>query len=234
MTKPRRHSAENGSHAMTMGTKAHQRAAPRLYLVTPPIGNPADVADDLAYDLANGLADALNATDIAAVLLRLGAGDAAVQLERIKALRILIQSNGAALILDGHAALAAAAEADGAHLTGIDAFKAAAPTLKPARIAGCGGLATRHDAMLAGESGADYVMFGEPDTSGRRPSFDAVLDRVEWWTEIFALPCVAFAGNLGEVEQLARANAEFVAVGDDIWRNARTMVDAINFAEPVR
>ena len=91
-------------------------------------------------------------TDIAAVLLRLAAGDEAAQLARIKALRILIQSNGAALLLDGHAELAARAETDGAHLTGIDAFKAAAPALKPARIAGCGGLKTRHDAMLAGES----------------------------------------------------------------------------------
>jgi thiamine-phosphate pyrophosphorylase len=227
MTEHRRHSAENGPHAVSMGTKGHQRVAPRLYLVTPPVGNPADVAD--------GLADALNATDIAAVLLRLADGDEAAQLERIKALRILIQSNGAALLLDGHAALVAPAEADGAHLTGIDAFKAAAPMLKPARIAGCGGLVTRHDAMLAAESGADYAMFGEPDATGRRPSFDAVVERVAWWTEIFQVPCVAFAGNLGEVEQLARVNAEFVAVGDAIWRNARSMADAVNLtAEPVR
>jgi thiamine-phosphate pyrophosphorylase len=127
------------------------------------------------------------------------------------------------------------AEADGAHLTGIDAFKAASPALKPARIAGCGGLATRHDAMLAGESGADYVMFGEPDTTGRRPSFEAVLERVAWWTEIFEVPCVAFACNLAEVEQLARANAEFVAVTDEIWRSPRKMIDAINLtAEAVR
>ena len=38
--------------------------------------------------------------------------------------------------------------------------------LKPERIVGVGGLATRHDAMLAAEQGADYVMFGEPDQVG--------------------------------------------------------------------
>jgi thiamine-phosphate pyrophosphorylase len=210
-----------------MGTRANQRVAPRLYLVTPPVGNPADIAE--------GLAKALNATDIAAVLLRLADGDDATQLERIKALRILIQSNGAALILDGHAALVAPGEVDGAHLAGVEAFKAAAPMLKPARIAGCGGLATRHDAMLAGESGADYVMLGEPDASGRRPSFEAVLERVAWWTEIFEVPCVAYAGSLAEVEQLARAHAEFVAVTDEIWQSPRKMLDAINLAaEAVR
>ena len=203
------------------------RVAPRLYLVTPPVERPDDVA--------HGLAAALNATEIAAVLLRLAPGDAATQLDRIKALRILIQSNGAALILDGQADLVAPSEADGAHLTGIEAFRAAAAKLKPTRIAGCGGLSSRHDAMLAGESGADYVMFGEPDAAGRRPSLDAVVERVSWWVEIFEVPCVAFAGNLGEIDKLARANAEFVAVADDIWRDPRSMVDAINLtAEPVR
>jgi thiamine-phosphate pyrophosphorylase len=203
------------------------RALPRLYLVTPPV----ERADDVAHPLA----DALNAAEIAAVLLRLAPADEVTQRERIKALRILVQSNGAALILDGHADLAAPCEADGAHLTGIDAFKATAAKLKPARIAGCGGLTSRHEAMLAGESGADYVMFGEPDADGRRPSLEAVLERVAWWSGIFEVPCVAFAGNLGEMEQLARANPEFVAVADDIWRNPRSMVDAINLAaEPVR
>ena len=230
MNDHRRHSAEKGSHAVSMGTdRAMQRAAPRLYLVTPPVSDPDAVADDLA--------DALNATDIAAVLLRLADGDDAEQLDRIKALRILIQSNGAALLLDGHAALVARAEADGAHLTGIEAFTAAAASLKPARIAGCGGLATRHDAMLAAESGADYVMFGEPDADGRRPSFEAVLERVEWWAEVLVIPCVAYAADLDDVEAFAQAGAEFVAIDESVWRSARDFAAAakrLSVAEPVR
>ena len=69
-------------------------------------------------------------------------------------------------MLDGQAEIAARAGADGAHLTGIEAFMAAVESLKPARIAGCGGLSSRDDAMLAGERGADYVMFGEPKPDG--------------------------------------------------------------------
>ena len=231
MNDHRRHSAENGSHAVGMGTSGKavsQRAAPRLYLVTPPVGDPDAVANDLA--------DALNAADIAAVLLRLADGDEAAQLDRIKALRILIQSNGAALLLDGHAGLAARADVDGAHLTGIDAFLAAAPSLKPARIAGCGGLNTRHDAMRAGESGADYVMFGEPDTNGRKPSFDAVLERVEWWADVLTIPCVAYAASLDEAEALAAAGADFIAVGENVWRDVRAVAVAANLgvAEPAR
>ncbi|HKS65167.1 MAG TPA: thiamine phosphate synthase [Xanthobacteraceae bacterium] len=211
-----------------MGTARDEtRAAPRLYLVTPPVADPDAVANDLA--------DALNATDIAAVLLRLAEGDESAQLDRIKALRILIQSNGAALLLDGHAELCARGETDGAHLTGIDAFTAAAPALKPARIAGCGGLNTRHDAMLAGEAGADYVMFGEPDTGGRRPSFDAILERVEWWAQTLTIPCVAYAASLDEGEALAAAGADFIALGENVWRDARAVAAAASLGtDPVR
>src|SRR5882724_4878671 len=141
-----------------------RRPVPRLYLVTPQ--DPAGLADQLAQ--------ALDAADVAAVLLRLPQADERTQVNHAKALAPTVQDKGAALILDGHPDLAARAGADGAHLSGIDALRDALATLKPARIAGCGGLETRHDAMLAAEAGADYVMFGEPDENGNRPSFDAI------------------------------------------------------------
>ena len=221
MSPDRRHSAEMGPHASRMGTA-------RLYLLTPPLGDAGAIADG---SLANDLADALNAADIAAVLVRFEDGDDAALLER---LRILIQSNGAALLLDGHAGLVARAECDGAHLRGTDALQAAMPSLKPKYIAGCGGLGTRHDAMLAGESGADYVMFGEPN--GRRPGFDAVLERVAWWTEIFQVPCVGYAANVDEVEALAQAGADFVAIDEAVWRSPASLRAAAErlAAEPVR
>ena len=112
----RRHSAEKGSHANAM-SMASRREGPRLYLVTPPLGEPGAIADDLAA--------ALNAADIAAVLLRLADGEEREVIARVEALRILIQSNGAALLLDGHPALVARTQADGAHLNGTDALKAA-------------------------------------------------------------------------------------------------------------
>jgi thiamine-phosphate pyrophosphorylase len=94
-------------------------------------------------------------------------------------------------------------------------------TLKPARIAGCGRLATRHDAMVAAEAGADYVMFGEPDAAGRRPAFEAVAERVAWWAELFETPCVGFAASLEELEPLAAAGADFIALGDFIFADGR-------------
>ena len=223
----RRHSAEKGLHAKAM-TMASRRESPRLYLVTPPLGDPGAIADDLA--------SALNAADIAAVLLRLADGEERESIARIEALRILIQSNGAALLLDGHPKLVAQTQADGAHLTGVDVLKAALPGLKPNFIAGCGGLASRHEAMLAGETGADYVMFGEPDRDGHRPRFEAVLERVAWWAEVMTIPCVGYAGRLEDIAPLVQAGAEFVAIGEDIWRGQmRAAIDALTrVPEPVR
>jgi thiamine-phosphate pyrophosphorylase len=122
-----------------------------------------------------------------------------------------VQERGAALLLEGHPELVSRSGADGAHLTGADGVREFIGELKPERIAGVGGLASRHDAMLAAESGADYVMFGEPDRVGKRPAFEAVHERVAWWTEVFEVPCVAYAATFDEVSELAAA--EFVAVG---------------------
>src|SRR5262249_52362723 len=79
----------------------------------------------------------------------------------------------------------------------------------------------RHDAMVAAEAGADYVMFGEPDAAGRRPAFDAVAERVAWWAQLFEVPCVGFAASLEELEPLAAAGADFIALGDCIFADAR-------------
>jgi thiamine-phosphate pyrophosphorylase len=152
-------------------------------------------------------------------------------ISRVKALAPAIQGKGAALLLDGHVDLVARAGADGAHLTGIEALKEALPSLKPDRIAGVGGLATRHDSMAAGELGADYVLFGEPDASGQRPSVDAVCERLQWWDELFEPPCVGFAGAPGEVGEFAAAGADFVLVGDFIWADPRGAEAALIEAE---
>jgi thiamine-phosphate pyrophosphorylase len=182
---------------------------PRLYLVTPRLDDTAAFAAALDPVLAAG--------DIAAVLLHLGDTGERALIDRAKAVAAVVQRRDIAVLIDGRPELVARAGADGAHLTGIEAFQAAVNMLKPDRIAGAGGLRSRHDAMLAGEAGADYVMFGEPDLGGNRPPFEAVLERVEWWAEVFQAPCVGYAAAADEVGPLARAGADFVALGEWIW-----------------
>jgi thiamine-phosphate pyrophosphorylase len=194
------------------------RPAPRLYLVTPPLGDPQGLLPDLARAFA--------AADIAAVLLRLSASDDRTLINRIKAIAGPVQDAGAALLLDGHPDLVARGGADGAHLTGIGPFNDALATLKPDRIAGAGGLASRHDAMLAAEAGADYVMFGEPIDGDERPAAGAIEERVAWWAEVFEAPCVGFAGAIGEVAPLVAAGADFIAL-DFVWTDPRGIATAL-------
>jgi thiamine-phosphate pyrophosphorylase len=196
---------------------------PRLYLATP-------VVDDPALLMAS-LPGLLAAADVAAVLLRLKPTDQRTMISRVKTLAPVIQDGGAALLLDGHVELVARAGADGAHLTGIEAMEDAMPTLKPDRIAGVGGLATRHDSMAAGEAGADYVLFGEPDAQGQRPSVEAIAERLQWWAELFEPPCVGFAASREEAHEFAAAGADFVLVGDFIWNDKRGAKAALVEAE---
>jgi len=192
---------------------APPRPVPRLYLATPEVDDPSS--------LIAGLPGLLASADVAAVLVRLKPTDQRTMISRIKALAPAIQNAGAALLLDGHAELVARGGADGAHLTGIAALEEALPSLKPDRIAGVGGLPTRHDSMSAGELGADYVLFGEPDARGERPSVEAIAERLGWWAELFEPPCVGFAASREEAYEFAAAGADFVLVGDFIWADPR-------------
>jgi thiamine-phosphate pyrophosphorylase len=202
---------------------APPRPVPRLYLATPEVDDPSP--------LVASLPDVLGEVDVAAVLLRLKPTDQRTMISRVKALAPAIQAAGAALLLDGHVELVARAGADGAHLTGIAAMEDALPTLKPDRIAGVGGLATRHDSMAAGEAGADYVLFGEPDARGQRPSVEAIAERLEWWAELFEPPCIGFAASREEAYEFAAAGADFVLVGDFIWNDPRGAAAALKDAE---
>jgi len=177
--------------------------------------------------LAGELPELLRTADIAAVLLRMPAAEPRALLGRIAGFAPAVQSAGAALLLDGHADLVGRGGADGAHLAGIDQMQEALPSLKPQRIAGVGNLTSRHDAMVAGEAGADYVMFGDPDAHGERPSMEAIAERVAWWAEVFEIPCVAYAATLEECAEFAAAGADFVLVEDLIWNDARGAAAAL-------
>jgi thiamine-phosphate pyrophosphorylase len=186
---------------------------PGLYLITPKIVQPTHFTPLLRRALSGG--------DIACVLVQLdpeGPWDSAAEMQALSELVRLAQSSGAAVLLDQAAALVRQIGADGAHLAGPsprlrDAIKA----LKPEHIVGAGSLETRDDAMAAGESGVDYVMFGEPPAGGHIPPLELTLERVSWWSEIFTLPCVAFAGDLDAAAALCACGADFVAFGALIW-----------------
>jgi thiamine-phosphate pyrophosphorylase len=209
---------------MAASDKNQPAPNPRIYLTTPPVGD--------GTALAARLAPALAAADVAAVLLRFdpAQNDERAAINAVKRIAATVQNAGAALVLDDQPQIVARSGADGAHITGVEALTAALPALRPDRIAGVGGLLSRHDAMVAGEAGADYVMFGEPDADGGRPTVEAIAARLAWWSELFEIPCVGFAQTQEDVGIMARAGADFIALGAFIWEDPNTSAAKVRLA----
>jgi thiamine-phosphate pyrophosphorylase len=189
------------------GRAAAARTPARLYLVTP------SLADVDAF--AGPLAGALDGGDVAAVLCRFEEADERTLIEHAKRLCAVVQPRDVACLIEDHADIVARSGADGAHVAGIAAARAARETMPAGRILGVGGLESRHDAMVAGEI-ADYVTFGDPG-GGTAPALSAVIARIGWWAEIFQVPCVGWAARPEEAAALAEAGADFVALGDGVW-----------------
>ena len=204
------------------------RQMPRLFLITPPLSEVAGFAPQLEAALAAG--------DVACVLVLLAARDEASAKKIVKSLAPLVQGRGAALLVADDPQLAARCDADGVHIHGSGAaleraLDDAIERVKPERIVGAGPLRTRHDAMNAAERDIDYLLFGEPAADSHGPSAAEILERVAWWSEIFMVPCVGYAQSLADVAALAAAGADFVALGDAVWNDARGPAAATGAAQ---
>ena len=200
-----------------------QRPPTQLYLVTP---NVEDVAGFLPI-----LETTLAAGEVACLLLNLVSTDDSAAKKAVREIGAVVQPAGTALLLASWTTIAARAGADGVHVSGGPAaVREALESFKPERIVGAGGIRSRHDAMSLAETGVDYVMFGEPARDGRPPPLDSVVERTDWWAELFEIPCVAFAPDLGSVQLLADAGADFIALGDAVWRHDKGPAEALALA----
>jgi thiamine-phosphate pyrophosphorylase len=183
-----------------------------LYLITPVLSAPD------AEAFARVFAEALDAAAVACALVHLAPASQTDARAIIAPLLRAAVAADCALLIEDDARLAARLGADGVHIAGAGADLAAAiEALKPERIVGAGFLHTRDAAMTAGEMGADYVMFGEPHRGATTMGPELLIERVGWWAEIFETPCVAYAETIAAAGALARAGADFVALGEAIW-----------------
>jgi thiamine-phosphate pyrophosphorylase len=190
---------------------------PRLFLITPPVSDSAAFAPRLTAALAS--------SDVACVLLRTAGRNEGETKKIIRALAPLAQNRGVALLVEGDDQLAIRANADGRHVLGVgETLTTALKALKPDRIVGAGGVLSRDAAMTAGEAGVDYVMFGGP---GGLQRLKDVLERVAWWAEIFNVPCVGYAHELADAGALAKAGADFIALGCAVFDDPRDPAAAL-------
>ena len=177
---------------------------PQLYLIAPATLAPRQAAEQVSA--------VLEAASFAALLVQRGSLDDAGYAELAEALVRGGQAAGCAVLLENDVDLAIRLAADGVHVTaGLAALQSAIAALKPRMIVGAGALATRHDAMTAGEMDVDYVFFGPLDGA----SDPAAGELAEWWAATFEVPAV-----LADPQAIPGSDArgaEFLALSTSIW-----------------
>jgi thiamine-phosphate pyrophosphorylase len=162
-------------------------------LISPPRLDPEAFAPALEAALAVG--------GSAGFLLRLAAPERAQVLAAAGRLQPVCAAHQVAFLLADDLALARESGADGIQLGGAAQVAAARQALGKERIIGAACRASRDAAMVAGDAGADYIAFGEPD----RPLTDELGELVEWWSWLSVLPCLAEGDlELADCAALAR------------------------------
>jgi thiamine-phosphate pyrophosphorylase len=180
----------------------------QLLLLGPPHYEPGRLAEQLDAALAVG--------GIAGLVLPVDrAGQEPADLAALLApLRAVCARRDTAFLVRDEVGLALEIGADGVHLGDAAAVLASRAVLGRERILGVSCGRSRDAAMVAGDAGANYVGFGD---RGRRPASE-LYELLRWWSELFVLPCLAEAATTADdVAALARAGADFVTAGEDVW-----------------
>jgi thiamine-phosphate pyrophosphorylase len=187
---------------------APEEAGRQLFLISPP----ALAAGRFAADLDAALTE----ERVAGFLLRLDDPGQAAALA--PPLQQVCRARGVAFLVHDDLPLALELGADGLHLSRTTMIRTARGALGDGWIIGAACGTSRHQAMTAGEEGADYVAFGTLD----RAVDEELTGLVGWWSELFVLPCLACAaGGPEAASALALAGADLVAACEDVWEHPR-------------
>lgn len=193
-----------------------KRERPRLYLITPP-----HVADIPAF--VDQFRAAIQGGDIASLQIRLKQDDqidAIATRELTRAVKRICVAEHIALLINDSPQLARALEVDGVHLGQDDMdIEDARDLLGPDMVIGATCKNSRHQAMMAGEAGADYVAFGAfHPTKTKSQTTPAEPDVLTWCQMFLTLPCVAIGGiTVENAGPLISAGADFLAVSSGVW-----------------
>ena len=184
----------------------------RLYLITPP--------EIELESFAPKLEGALDAGDVACLQLRLKEADDDTVRRAGERLLPICEARDVPLLINDRPDLAARIGAAGAHVGAEDAsYAEARERLGADGMVGVSCYDSRHRAMEAAASGADYVAFGAFfPTETKTPRAKADLHLLKWWSTLMVVPCVAIGGVTAEnCGPLVENGADFLAVIGGVW-----------------
>ncbi len=133
----------------------------------------------------------------------------------------LAHAHNCALLLDEDAKLAKQLGADGVHIgKDIEKLKNALKSLKPDMIVGVGNIKNRHDAMIKGELGADYLFFGS--LADNKNYEELAL----WWMETTKVPAVYYLSDISSISSLPEC--DFIALNiNDFLANQSLLTQGV-------
>lgn len=184
---------------------------PQIYLITPP--NP-----DLA-SFPNMLRRIVDVTEISCVRLATAGMDEPDIRRTADHLREITVGHDIPMVIEDHVLLVAPLGLDGVHLSNEapQQVRKIRADLGGDAILGisCGN--SQHDAMIAAETGADYVSFGPVGKTDLGDGEIAPPDLFSWWSEVIEVPVVA-EGHLDEDLMASLSNiTDFIALGSELW-----------------
>lgn len=193
----------------------------QLYLLTPP-------RIDAGFA---PLLDAVLAENVAAVLqVRLKDQPENQLPGLIPPLVKVAKRHGVTVLMNDRPDLAVQFGMDGVHVGQEDApYAQARAAVGKTGIVGVTCHDSRHLAMTAADKGADYVAFGAMyPTATKSPKASASVELIEWWSEVFEVPCVAIGGITPEnASPVIEAGADFIAVSAGVWSHPSGPVEAV-------
>jgi thiamine-phosphate pyrophosphorylase len=165
--------------------------------------------------LETSVAKALDEADVACILLC--SDGAPIDSAWDARLREITREREVAFLIENDAERAERIGADGVHVAAdVSLYRRAREHLDQRTIIGAGCIASRHEAMVMAELGADYIAFGPMQGDGEP---DRRAEFIGWWAEIFVVPSVAWdVETAEEAETLASLGADFVALSTAIWQ----------------
>ena len=200
--------------------------APQIILVTPP---------EIDAGFPDALACVLDGAEVGCVRLALASRDEDVVVRAADAVREVAHARDTALVVEDHAALVERLGLDGVHLSdGARSVRRLRADLGGDAIVGafCG--ASRHDGMTAGELGADYVAFGPVGRTALGHGARAEAELFAWWSEIMEVPVVAEGALDADAVAEVGAVADWLALGEEIWRRDDPLAALGEITAPLR
>ena len=180
-----------------------------LYAITPDVSSTEALVQMVRQALAGGAAF---------VQYRNKTADSVLRLEQSQALLHITRSHGVPLIINDDAELAAAIDADGAHVGRDDGAVSSARRVLPGKLLGVSCYASFEAARAALDEGADHLAFGSVFPSGTKPHATRAPLELFPQARRLGVPLVAIGGiTLGNAPKAIGAGADCVAVISDLF-----------------